>query len=218
MSSPFRCLHAVTTSIADISSGFPILVHSHHRWDSVWQRPPLLFSRLATSHDILFVEEPQFLDDLRRPTFDCREPQPNVHRFVPRLPSSYRVNETVSLIAARTLLLELVGGSGDLAHRFDAPVQWFHSARPAPTMLGAFNECAVVYERVDDPAPARIERFLLTRADVVFSGGWAPADGMSGAHERVRTIRELTLLIEEAIASRQRRRRAVMTARAASFL
>jgi glycosyltransferase involved in cell wall biosynthesis len=183
----------VTTSIADVISGRPILVHSHLRWDFVWQRPQQLFSRFACSRDVLFVEEPQYLDDLLRPVLDRTEPQPNIHRVIPRLPSSYRDSETASLVAIRTLLLELTGATGELAHRFEAPVQWFYTPMPAPTMLGAFNESAVVYDCMDELAQFRFaptelvqrERFLLARADVVFAGGRSLADAKSRYHDNV---------------------------------
>lgn len=183
----------MTTSIADVIGARPILVHSHLRWDFVWQRPQQLFSRFAESRDILFVEEAQYLDDLLRPALERTEPHLNVHRVIPRLPTSYRDSESASLIAVRTLLLELIGSRGDLAHRFDSPVQWFYTPMPAPTMLGAFNECAVVYDCMDELAQFRFapselvhrERFLLARADVVFAGGRALAESKARFHDNV---------------------------------
>ena len=48
----------------------PIVVHSHLRWDFVWQRPQQILSRLAANAPVLFVEEPMFLDDLAVPRLD----------------------------------------------------------------------------------------------------------------------------------------------------
>lgn len=183
----------MTTSIADVISARPILVHSHLRWDFVWQRPQQLFSRFARSRDVLFVEEPQFLDDALRPSLERSEPIANLHRVIPRLPASYRDSETATHVAVRTLLLELIGATGDLAHRFEAPVQWFYTPMPAPSMIGAFNESAVVYDCMDELAqfrfaPADIiqrERYLLARADVVFAGGRSLAESKSRFHDNV---------------------------------
>jgi len=183
----------VTTSIADVISGRPLLVHSHLRWDFVWQRPQQLFSRFARSHEVLFVEEPQYLDDLVRPTLQRTQPQPGVHRVIPRLPASYRDSEAASLTAIRALLLDLTGATGDLANRFDAPVQWFYTPMPAPAMLGAFQECAVVYDCLDELAQFRFaptelvhrEQYLLARADVVFAGGHALATAKSRFRDNV---------------------------------
>ena len=37
---------------------FGILVHSHLRWDFVWQRPQHIVSRLSQSIPVLFLEDP----------------------------------------------------------------------------------------------------------------------------------------------------------------
>src|SRR5438046_8733579 len=37
---------------------YPIIVHSHLRWDWVWQRPQQFLSRLSKKHRILFIEAP----------------------------------------------------------------------------------------------------------------------------------------------------------------
>ena len=42
---------------ADAPAPNPLIVHSHLRWDFVWQRPQQIFSRLARNHAILFIEE-----------------------------------------------------------------------------------------------------------------------------------------------------------------
>ena len=33
-------------------------MHCHLRWDFVWQRPQQIFSRLARSHRVLFIDAP----------------------------------------------------------------------------------------------------------------------------------------------------------------
>ena len=191
--SSFSWAHSVTTSIADVISARPILVHSHLRWDFVWQRPQQLFSRFARSRDVLFVEEPYFLDDVLRPSLERTMPHPGIQRVIPRLPASYRESETATQVAVRTMLLELIGPTGELAHRFDAPIQWFYTPMPAPAMLGAFNDSAVVYDCMDELAqfrfaPAELvqrERFLLARADIVFAGGRALAEAKKRFHDNV---------------------------------
>lgn len=183
----------MTTSIGDVINARPLVVHSHLRWDFVWQRPQQLLSRFARSRDVLFVEEPVFVDDLVRPTLDLTEPVPRVHRVIPRMPSAYRDSEPAASLALRALLIDLVGPTGALAHRFQAPVQWFYTPMPAPAMLGVFDEVAVVYDCMDELAqfkfaPAELvhrERFLLARADLVFAGGRALAESKSRFHDNV---------------------------------
>jgi glycosyltransferase involved in cell wall biosynthesis len=72
-------------------------------------------------------------------------------------------------------------------------VQWFYTPMPAPAMLGAFDEAVVVYDCMDELAQFRFappelvprERFLLARADVVFTGGRALADSKRRYHDNV---------------------------------
>src|SRR5215218_6634526 len=44
-----------------------LVVLSHLDWDWVWQRPQQLVSRLASSYDVWFVEEPGCRTDIDRP-------------------------------------------------------------------------------------------------------------------------------------------------------
>ena len=41
----------------------PVVVFSHLRWDSVFQRPQHLITRLARQELVLFVEEPRQAED-----------------------------------------------------------------------------------------------------------------------------------------------------------
>ena len=169
------------------------MVHSHLRWDFVWQRPQQLLSRFARTRDVLFIEEPIFLDDAVRPSLEITEPHAGVHRVIPRLPAAFSDSEAAATVAIRAQLLELIGPTGALAHRFHAPVQWFYTPMPAPAMLGVFDEVAVVYDCMDELAQFRFaptelvqrERYLLARADVVFAGGRALAESKARFHDNV---------------------------------
>jgi glycosyltransferase involved in cell wall biosynthesis len=183
----------VANNLADLSGARPILVHSHLRWDFVWQRPQQLFSRFARTRDVLFVEEPIFLDDAVRPSLEISNPVARVFRAIPKLPGAYRDSEAAMHTAVRSLLLDALGTAGELAGRFDSPIQWFYTPMPAPTMIGAFNEAAVVYDCMDELAQFKFapnelvqrERFLLARSDVVFAGGAALAQSKSRFHDNV---------------------------------
>lgn len=176
-------------TIAEVNNDKPIIVHSHLRWDFVWQRPQQLISRFARSRDVLFVEEPVYLDDSVKPALDLSSPLPRITRAIPRLPASYRDTESMTHRAVRTLVHELLRTD----QRFRRPIQWFYTPMPAPVMIGAFNEVAVVYDCMDELAQFRFapcdivqrERFLLARADVVFVGGARLAEAKSRFHDNV---------------------------------
>lgn len=167
----------LTAAVADMVGTPPILVHSHRRWDEGWQRSRPALSWLARSRDILFVEAPQFLDDISRATLYSCAPHDAVQRVVPQLPAPYRANNEATHRAVRSLLLAHLTPTGNHVAGFDRPILWLESAAAAPVWLGAFNECAVVYDALDDHAPAPrlvagVEshvQFLWRRADLVLT-------------------------------------------------
>jgi glycosyltransferase involved in cell wall biosynthesis len=169
------------------------VVHSHLRWDFVWQRPQQLLSRMATHAPVLFAEEPIFLADAAQPRLELSTPTRGVTRAVPFLPEALRHDPDAAMVEIRALLLHAIARGGPLGGQFTAPVQWFYTPMPAPAMLGAFGERGVVYDCMDELSKFRFappqlverERLLLSRADVVFTGGYRLYQAKSRAHPNV---------------------------------
>lgn len=183
---------AHTATIAELPRDIGLVVHSHLRWDFVWQRPQQLLSRLSHTNPVLFVEEPLLLDDLGAPVLELSTPHEGVHRAVPKLPRALGERYDEAIAAIRRLLTAALR-TEPLAERFGRVVQWFYTPMPAPEMLGAFGEAGVVYDCMDELsqfrfAPtdiARRERLLLSRADVVFTGGHRLYESKSRYHDNV---------------------------------
>lgn len=156
---------------------FGWIVHSHLRWDFVWQRPQQLFSRFAANNPVLFVEEPLYFDGAGEARLECTEPCRNVRRCVPRLPCGSGGYDA-SILIVRGLLKTELARLAERGH-FRRPIQWFYTPMPAPAMLGAFGEDGVVYDCMDELSQFRFaprelrerEAELLSAADVVFTGG-----------------------------------------------
>jgi len=169
------------------------IVHSHLRWDFVWQRPQQILSRLAQRSHVLFVEEPVYLDDIPAARLDVSLPLPRVHRAVPMLPGTLRGEYDASIAVIRDLVRKQVAADGPLGGAFTRTVQWFYTPMPAPAMLGAFNERAVVYDCMDELSKFRFaptelvdrERHLVANADVVFTGGYKLWQAKSRHHGNV---------------------------------
>ncbi len=129
------------------------------------------FATRARPRDVLLVDPASFLDDVRRPTIALRRLEPGLYRAIPRLPAVCRGREATIHRIVRALLLELFDSNQELVDRFDAPIQWFCTPMPAPAMIGAFRESAVVYSRRTafprDRVSLAYDRFLLDRADIV---------------------------------------------------
>lgn len=168
---------------------FPIIVHCHLRWDFVWQRPQHILSRLAAHHRVLVLEEAQY--EPGEPSLRVSEPHPGVVRVIPLLPQRLGTDEEAALVLP--LLRAALARHPLLAGAFEAPVQWFYTPMPAPSFIGQLGEIGVVYDCMDELANFRFappdiserERFLLARADVVFTGGWQLYEAKSRHHKNV---------------------------------
>lgn len=180
-----------TENAGGASENFPIIVHCHLRWDFVWQRPQQIFSRLARQHRVLFIEDPVIAEG--KPRLDVSEPYPNVVRIVPQIPQHLAVNADrdaeIFLPQIRTALRE----HPLLAGRFDNAVQWFYSPMPGPGYMGRFGSAGVVYDCMDElanfrfapPDIAERERFVMSKAGVVFTGGYQLFESKSKHHGNV---------------------------------
>ena len=161
------------------SSDYPIIVHSHLRWDWVWQRPQQFLSRLAQRHKILFVETIAPDAELSSPVarFKLAENFPNITILRLQFPA-WRWNDGEFVDSERRRLVkEFINGPG--AGQFDNPVQWFYDPMAVTAFDGHMNEILTVYDCMDElskfaGAPPEIvqrEAKLLERAAVVFTGG-----------------------------------------------
>lgn len=169
----------------------PIIVHCHLRWDFVWQRPQQIFSRLASQHRILFIEDPMLEEGEAH--LKITEPYPNIVRVLPILPheDNISINDQHEKILA--LLHKELKEHPLLAGQFDSPIQWFYSPMTAPSFLGQFDQVSVVYDCMDElaqfrfapPDIAQREQFLLSKADVVFTGGYQLFESKSRYHDNV---------------------------------
>ena len=174
------------------TGGLPVIVHCHLRWDFVWQRPQQIFSRLAAKHPIAFIEEPVWQDGKAR--IDVSEPYPNVVRLVPVLPNSEK-NSSIGAQCAMILPLlhRAFAGHPLLRGRFISPIQWFYSPVTAPYFIDAFDAVCTVYDCMDELAQFRFapptlkeaEQLLISKADVVFTGGYQLFESKSRYHPNV---------------------------------
>ena len=179
--------------IPDLDASLSLIVHSHLRWDFVWQRPQQILSRLAESYPVLFVEEPIFdaqSDNNHLATLPVGH---NVTRVIPHLSRSLAEQGDLMHELVRDLLLFQIQSEDTLRDQFSRPIQWFYNPMPTTAMLGHFNEAGVVYDCMDELskfrfAPSNIvrrEEILLDAADIVFTGGYKLYESKSHRHDNV---------------------------------
>jgi glycosyltransferase involved in cell wall biosynthesis len=158
---------------------YSIIVHSHLRWDWVWQRPQQFLSRLSRKHRILFIEAPYPSEQTAAAEVTLRDVSdyPNVIVLQIRVPAA-RWSDVAWVDKERRRLVQSFL-AGPLGRNFDSPVQWFYDPMAVTAFAGHLNERAIVYDCMDElslfrgspPEMVRRDRELLAVADVVFAGG-----------------------------------------------
>lgn len=152
---------------------------SHLRWDFVWQRPQHLLSRLARNARVLFVEEPITVEGEGQPLLEILPGQKTanvtVARLVQPVPNHRWIGHGDPLTAQTYCerLLDYLDRQG-----IKRPLLWLYTPM-ASDFVDALPHKLLIYDVMDQlaafkGAPAELkerERSLLSRADVVFTGG-----------------------------------------------
>ncbi len=160
-----------------------LLVLSHLRWDFVFQRPQHLMTRAAATHEVLFFEEPTE-EDGAAPRLDVFQ-RGEVTVARPILPRG--LSRDLAIASQRALL------DGLLASRAARPlVAWFYSPM-FMAVAGHVQPDVTVYDCMDElsafrgapPEMMEMERRLMARADLVFTGGRSLFEAKRGRHKDV---------------------------------
>ena len=160
---------------------------SHLRWNFVFQRPQHLMSRYARSRRVYFVEEPIFHEHLTAAAVTM-EPHGQLLVVTPQLPTSF--NPTQVLAAQRALLSQLIA-TEQLQHY----VLWYYTPQ-ALRFSDHLQPDAVVYDCMDelsafknaDPALPLLERELMRRAQLVFTGGQSLFEAKQHQHNNIHAL------------------------------
>lgn len=163
-----------------------LLALSHLRWDFVFQRPQHLLTRAAATHEVVFWEEPMFVD-AAAPSLAQSPRDSGVQVVVPLLPQG--LDAAAAKEAQRRLLAGFLEANGAADRQF---VAWFYT----PMALDFADEIeadVVVFDCMDElssfrgapPQLALRETELLARADLVFTGGRSLFEAKRDRHPRV---------------------------------
>jgi UDP-galactopyranose mutase len=155
---------------------------SHLRWNFVFQRPQHLMTRAARDRRVFFFEEPIF-DSTIAELHTTRDQ--NVFVCVPHLPHGLTPAGITNEL--RRLLHELRS-----THNIDHPVLWYYTPM-ALDIARHIPASVVVFDCMDElsafrGAPTELlthEAELLTRADLVFTGGQSLFEAKRERHRRV---------------------------------
>jgi UDP-galactopyranose mutase len=145
------------------------LVLSHLRWNFVFQRPQHLMTRCSKANRVFFWEEPIFDSDAMSVEF--AECAPGVYRAVPHVPENLPEDEICRI--QEWMLAQFVA-----EHSIHHPVLWYYTPM-ALAFSRSLESSIIVYDCMDElsgfrgapPGLRNLERELLSRADLVFTGG-----------------------------------------------
>jgi glycosyltransferase involved in cell wall biosynthesis len=160
-----------------LPKNYDMVVFCHLRWDFVYQRPQHIISRMAKHYRILFIEEPLARGDEEDSRLIAISDmldvlQPNVD----------------SVAAIEKLLPTYISKDSTMAG-------WFYSPSFAG-LLNHFDFSIVIYDCMDElslfrGAPQALveqERYLLARADIVFTGGKSLYESKAKLHRNVHCL------------------------------
>lgn len=181
---PYRTLAALPASASHTSD---LICLSHLRWNFVYQRPQHLMSRYALTRRVYFLEEPIVDDDLDEPEVSIAV-HDRVFVVVPRLPRHY--DASAGIAAQRAILDHLILSQGLAQY-----VLWYYTPL-ALRFSSHLAPAAVVYDCMDELSAFKgassdlpsYERALLSRADVVFTGGQSLYEAKRHLHRNIHPI------------------------------
>jgi UDP-galactopyranose mutase len=173
--------HVPTRQAAQLPS--TLVCFSHLRWDFVYQRPQHLLSRFARDMSVYFIEEPVF--DEGRPRYVVAQKAADLYVVVPHLPVDTMPDEVEYL--QRNLL------NGFMSTRCARDMAFWYYTPMALTFSGHINPAITIFDCMDELsafrfAPARLkqmEQNLLSRADIVFTGGQSLYEAKKGRHVNI---------------------------------
>ena len=159
-----------------------LVCFSHLRWNFVYQRPQHLMSRCARERRVFFIEEPEGSDT---PAYMKMEKDPSgvivVKPFVP-----FGLNEEETNTTMQKLVDQL------FAEEIREFILWYYTPM-ALTFSRHLNPALTVYDCMDElslfkGAPVKLqdlEKELISRADLIFTGGQTLYEGKRNGHDNV---------------------------------
>lgn len=164
-------------SLQDIS----IVCFSHLRWGFVYQRPQHLMSRFAKHTKVYFIEEPVYYDGADMLSFSN---QPgNVNVVTPHL--NHAADRAKVNDALEVMVDEFLQSLSRYCAWYYTPMALAFTRNITPALL--------VYDCMDElsafkfapPALQQMEKELLAKADVVFTGGYSIYNAKKQQHENI---------------------------------
>ncbi len=163
--------------------GSDIVCFSHLRWRFVFQRPQHLMTRWAKEGRVFFVEEPQWSEG--EPRWSMHQDDSGVQVWTPLLPKPEVAPDVNASLRQLLAVLFSEQEITDFVSWYYTPMAWPFTSQLEPT--------TTVYDCMDELSSFRgahsdlpeLERQLLSKADVVFTGGHHLYEAKKRLHHNV---------------------------------
>jgi glycosyltransferase involved in cell wall biosynthesis len=161
-----------------------IFSFSHLRWGFVYQRPQHLLTRFANFTRVFYMEEPIFHDDDNRLEIN-KQGDKDIYVLVPYLKHGLSHEETNSEL--EQMIEQVIKG-----HNVECYWAWYYTPM-ALNFTRSLRPGLVVYDCMDElsafkfapPELKEKEQELLSRADVVFTGGHSIYQAKKDRHPNI---------------------------------
>lgn len=157
-----------------------MICFSHLRWNFVYQRPQHLMSRFAQAYDVVYVEEPWY--DADKPWLESRQQHDGPTILIPHVPPRCDAHAIIKRQLDDYLLT--LGR--------EPAILWYYTPMALP--VSEHLACKLtVYDCMDElstfrgapPEMLLMERRLMEKADIVFTGGVSLYEAKRALHPNV---------------------------------
>lgn len=161
-----------------------LICFSHLRWNFVFQRPQHLMSHFAKELNVYIMEEPIF-DITEMPYLEHERQETNLYVLIPHL--TIGITNEQAKIELKELLDQFLGRVNLADWIF-----WYYTPM-ALQFSNHFSAALTVFDCMDelsafDFAPTELvslEKSLLTKADIVFTGGYSLHEAKKEQHDNI---------------------------------
>ncbi|MDT3405329.1 glycosyltransferase [Mucilaginibacter terrae] len=161
-----------------------LVCFSHLRWDFVFQRPQHLLTRLAKAMKVFYVEEPVVIASEKLPHYLLQQ-RSEITLIIPQLPAGLNPAESVSV--QEQLLDDFM-----IEHQITNYAFWYYTPmalefsrkyKPELTVFDCMDELSAF--KFAPESLKTLEKELLKKADVVFTGGHSLYEAKKDKHTNI---------------------------------
>ncbi|HZI68793.1 MAG TPA: glycosyltransferase family 1 protein, partial [Hanamia sp.] len=158
---------------------------SHIKWNFVYQRPQHLLNRFAINNRVFVIEEPEY--DARTDYYEISKPDAKANLWVVQLYVSKCESREKTNHVLKALLDSVI-----YSQQISNYILWYYSPM-ALDFTDHLSPDLIIYDCMDELSsfkspPKRIretENYLLSRADLVFTGGQSLYNAKKHLHPNV---------------------------------